>query len=108
MKGAEGSGSMDILLWLIIGLVGGALGMLAAYRSTPSSWVGWVVAAGVGLVGGWIGGWLLGVLGLEATGWLGSLVVAFLGAWGILELVKRSGQAAASGPAGRRDTNRRR
>jgi hypothetical protein len=43
---------MDMLWWLIIGPVGGALGMLAAYRSTPNSCAGWVVAAGVGLAGG--------------------------------------------------------
>jgi len=92
---------MDILVWLVwlvVGLIGGGLGMFAAYRSAPSSWIGWAVAAVVGLVGGWLGGFVLGLIGLEATGWLGSLVIAFLGAWGILELLKRSGQAAARGP----------
>jgi hypothetical protein len=35
-----------ILLWLVVALVGGLLGMLAAYRTLPRHWTGWIVAAG--------------------------------------------------------------
>lgn len=43
---------IDVIVWLLIGLVGGVLGMLAVYRTFPSS----------------------------APQWIGSLVVAFAGA----------------------------
>ena len=84
-----------MILWLAVGLVGGALGVLAAYRTFPSGVGQWVGALLVGLIGGGVGGWLLSALGIEAAGWLGSLVIAFLGSWGVLELLKRSGRAAA-------------
>ena len=38
---------------------------------------------------------IVGALGIEAAGWLGSLVIAFLGSWGLLEVLKRTGRAAA-------------
>jgi uncharacterized membrane protein YeaQ/YmgE (transglycosylase-associated protein family) len=86
---------MEFVLWLTLGLAGGVLGVLAAYRTFPSGVMQWVGALLVGLVGGAVGGWLLAVAGLEAAGWLGSLVIAFLGAWGLLEVMKRTGTAMA-------------
>jgi uncharacterized membrane protein YeaQ/YmgE (transglycosylase-associated protein family) len=84
-----------IILWLAVGLVGGALGVLAAYRTFPSGLTQWAGALLVGLIGGGLGGWLLAAVGVEAAGWLGSLLIAFLGSWGLLALMKRTGQAAA-------------
>jgi hypothetical protein len=37
--------------------------------------------------------WL--AVGVETAGWLGSLLIAFLGSWGLLALMKRTGQAPA-------------
>jgi uncharacterized membrane protein YeaQ/YmgE (transglycosylase-associated protein family) len=85
----------SVILWLGVGLAGGALGVLAAYRTFPSGVGQWAGALLVGLIGGGLGGWLLAVVGVEAAGWLGSLVIAFLGSWGLLELLKRTGRAAA-------------
>ena len=85
----------SIILWLVVGTIGGALGVLAAYRTFPSGVGQWAGALLVGLIGGALGGWLLSALGVEAAGWLGSLVIAFLGSWGLLEVLKRTGKAAA-------------
>lgn len=85
----------SVILWLTVGLIGGALGVLAAYRTFPSGVTQWAGALLIGLIGGGLGGWILAAVGVEAAGWLGSLVIAFLGSWGLLELLKRSGRAAA-------------
>lgn len=80
---------MDILLWLIVGLVAGVAAVFVVYRAIPSDPWGWLGAVAVGLVGGLVGGWVFDLLGLESTNWLGSLVIAFLGAVGILLLIRR-------------------
>lgn len=74
---------MALLSWLIVGLIGGALGLYAAYRTFPSGAGEWIGALAVGVIGGWLGGFILSLVGLEAVGFIGSLVVAFLGAWAI-------------------------
>ena len=92
----------SVILWLVVGLLGGALGVLAAYRTLPSGIGQWTGALLVGLAGGAFGGWLLAAVGIGAAGWVGSLVIAFLGSWGLLEVVKRSGRAAAGQHASHR------
>jgi uncharacterized membrane protein YeaQ/YmgE (transglycosylase-associated protein family) len=63
--------------------------MFAVYRSVPNTPWEWVGAVLVGLIGGWVGGFLANLLGLQAVNWLGSLVVAFIGAALILLAVRR-------------------
>jgi uncharacterized membrane protein YeaQ/YmgE (transglycosylase-associated protein family) len=41
------------------------------------------------LIGGWVGNLLANVLGLASVNWLGSLVVAFIGAAVILMVLRR-------------------
>lgn len=65
---------------LLIGLIGGALAMLAVYRSFPNDAGGWVGALVIGVLGSWLGSLLMTVIGLEEANWIGSLVVAFAGA----------------------------
>lgn len=80
---------MDTVLWLVLGVVAGLLAMFVIYRKFPSSPMQWIGAIVVGLIGGWVGGWVTDLIGLEAVNWLGSLVVAFLGALLLLILLRR-------------------
>jgi uncharacterized membrane protein YeaQ/YmgE (transglycosylase-associated protein family) len=70
---------LGIFGWIIIGLIAGALaGMLVPGRQR----FGCLGTMLVGIVGGLLGGWLWeNVLGFgEASGWLGAIVVATVGA----------------------------
>ena len=81
---------MDVLLWLVVGLLAGLLALFAVYRTVPRQWSGWLAALAVGLAGGAVGGWLADLLDLERVSWLGSLVVAFAGAALLLWLLRRA------------------
>jgi uncharacterized membrane protein YeaQ/YmgE (transglycosylase-associated protein family) len=108
---------MTFLGWILAGLVGGVAGLYATYRTTPSGATEWISAVVLGLIGGGIGGFLLGLIGIEAASWLGSAVVAFLGTWAILALyrrqtagtgsVTRSREEAEPGPRTRDETSTR-
>jgi uncharacterized membrane protein YeaQ/YmgE (transglycosylase-associated protein family) len=80
---------MDVILWLVLGIVAGMLALFAIYRTLPRDPVGLVAALVIGLAGGALGGWLTDLIGLDAVNWLGSLVVAFAGAAIILWLLRR-------------------
>ena len=80
---------MDVLGWLIIGFLAGALSGLVVGGRTARGCLPNIL---VGVLGGLLGGWLArNFLNLEQTaGFLGALIVAFVGAvivrW-LLELV---------------------
>jgi uncharacterized membrane protein YeaQ/YmgE (transglycosylase-associated protein family) len=62
-------------------LIGGAAGWLAGrIMKSKSEGVVWNII--LGLVGGFFGGWLFGLLGLtsESSSWLGSIITATVGA----------------------------
>ncbi len=79
------------LLWLVLGLLIGALANAAKLR--PATWRrgGWLRMLGLGalvaLLGGWLGTWILGALFATATAlWIAVLGVALLPRlimWGI-------------------------
>ena len=78
---------LGIFGWIIIGLIAGALaGALVPGRQA----MGCLGTMLVGIVGGLLGGWLwVNVLGQdEASGWLGALVIATLGAALILLVLR--------------------
>lgn len=79
---------MDFVLWLVLGAVAGILAVVAMYRTIPTKLREWVGALGIGLLGGWLGGWVANIIGLEAVNWLGSLVVAFADALLVLFLFR--------------------
>ncbi len=81
---------MDVLLWLVVGLVAGVLALFAVYRTVPREPSGWIGALVIGVIGGLVGGWLADLVDLETVSWLGSLVVAFAGAALILWLLRRT------------------
>ncbi len=80
---------MEIIVWLVLGVVAGFLAVLVMYRSIPTTLWQWAGALVIGLFGGWLGGWVTNLLGLRAVNWLGALVIAFAGALVVLMLLRR-------------------
>ena len=74
------------LAWIVVGLIAGAI----AARVVAGRGFGCIADIIVGIVGALIGGWLIGALfGVEGTvGFLGSIVVAFIGAALLLSVLK--------------------
>ncbi len=69
-------GGLGIIGWIIIGGLAGWI----AEKVTKSNH-GLLMNIVVGIVGGVLGGFLAGILGLQiVSGWLGSLVIATVGA----------------------------
>ena len=82
---------MDILTWLIVGLVAG---VLAAMLVGGVGLVGDII---VGIVGAFVGGWIFRQLGVTTpfSGLAGTIFTAFVGAvvlLAILHLVRRGGR----------------
>jgi len=83
-------GNMDLLTWLIVGLIAGVLSSFVA-GGIGYGLVGDII---VGIVGAFFGGWLFSQLGLAApfAGLAGTIFVAFIGAvvlLFILHLIRR-------------------
>jgi len=74
------------LAWIVVGLIAGAV----AARVVTGRGFGCLADIIVGIVGALIGGWLLGALfNVTCTvGFIGSIVVAFIGAALLLSLLK--------------------
>jgi len=82
---------VDVMVWMVIGMVGGVLATIAVYRvvwCAPAQWAGAVVFV---TVCGLVGGWLTTVGGGNGVGWAGALVAAFCGA--VLVLCIQRGRA---------------
>lgn len=76
---------MDILTWIIVGLVAGVLASLVVGRGYGI--VGDII---VGIVGAFIGGWIFGKMGWSTPfgGLAGTIFVAFIGACVLLFLLR--------------------
>jgi uncharacterized membrane protein YeaQ/YmgE (transglycosylase-associated protein family) len=69
---------MNVVGWIVVGLIAGALSGWAVGGRTARGCLPNIV---VGIAGGLIGGWLVEAMGFGSTsGFLGAVVVAFLGA----------------------------
>lgn len=82
---------MDLLTWLIVGLVAGVLASLVM-GGTGYGLIGDII---IGIVGAFVGGWLFTQLGTTAPfgGLVGVIFVAFIGAvvlLFVLRLIRRS------------------
>jgi uncharacterized membrane protein YeaQ/YmgE (transglycosylase-associated protein family) len=75
---------MNLLWFLIIGIVAGWL----AGQLMKGSGYGLIGDLVIGVIGAFIGGWLLGALGFSAGGLIGSLVTATIGAVVLLFLIR--------------------
>jgi uncharacterized membrane protein YeaQ/YmgE (transglycosylase-associated protein family) len=75
---------MEILVTLIIGALAGWLGS-TIYKGSGLGLLGNIV---VGIIGSFVGYWLLGQLGVHlGTGWVGAILTGALGAIVILVLL---------------------
>ena len=87
---------MDILTWLIVGLVAGVLASMVM-GGTGYGLIGDII---IGIVGAFVGGWILRMLGtgVPVGGLPGVIIVAFIGAvllLFILRLIRRSSSGRA-------------
>jgi len=84
MRRERKAGDMNLLWFLIIGIVAGWL----AGKLMKGSGYGLIGDLVIGVIGAFIGGWLLGALGIFAGGLIGSLITATIGAIILLFLVR--------------------
>ena len=77
--------SVERLIWFL--LIGIAAGWIASMvmKSGRSSILQYMV---IGVIGALLGGWLFSILGLGASGLLGSLIVATVGAIVLIALLR--------------------
>jgi uncharacterized membrane protein YeaQ/YmgE (transglycosylase-associated protein family) len=77
---------MDILTWLIVGLVAGVLASIAM-GGTGYGLIGDII---IGIVGAFVGGWLFAKLGVHTPfgGLAGTIFVAFIGAVVLLFILR--------------------
>jgi uncharacterized membrane protein YeaQ/YmgE (transglycosylase-associated protein family) len=76
-----------LIFWIIVGIVAGFLAKIVVPGEGPGGIVGDLI---VGVVGAFAGGWLFNTfLGHSYSGWVGSTLVAFIGAV-VLLLVLRA------------------
>ena len=77
---------MDLLTWLIVGLVAGVLASFV--MGGGFGLVGDII---VGIIGAFIGGWIFRTLGVASPlgGLAGTILVAFIGAVVLLFLLRR-------------------
>jgi len=93
-----------IIIWLVVGLVAGLIASAIVPGRTPGGIIGAII---VGLVGGLLGGWILDALDVNNNlTWIGSLIVAIVGAVIILMIMRKTGvgssdQTGSSGTARR-------
>ena len=66
---------MNVLMWIISGIVAGWLTGLVM-RGRGYGLIGDLV---IGLLGGVMGGWLFGLFGLAPRIWVGEIIIAFIG-----------------------------
>jgi uncharacterized membrane protein YeaQ/YmgE (transglycosylase-associated protein family) len=71
--------ALDIVGWIVIGFLAGALSGVVVANRTPGGCLANIL---IGVLGGLVGGFLARQLfrEQEVYGWLGALVVAFVGA----------------------------
>ena len=77
---------MDLLTWLIVGLVAGVLASLVM-GGTGYGLIGDIV---IGIAGAFVGGWILRILGtgVPIGGLPGVIIVAFIGAVVLLFVIR--------------------
>jgi uncharacterized membrane protein YeaQ/YmgE (transglycosylase-associated protein family) len=94
---------MDLIIGIIVGAIAGVAALYVVHRRTPSEPLEWIGAILVGIIGGWLGSFLFGLIGLGEVNIIGSIVVAFVGALIIVLAIQR---LAPSGRGGDRDRER--
>jgi uncharacterized membrane protein YeaQ/YmgE (transglycosylase-associated protein family) len=67
---------IGLIWWIVAGLIAG----WAAGKIMKGGGYGTLMDIVLGIVGGIVGGWLLGIVGIHAGGLIGSIIVAVFGA----------------------------
>ena len=73
----------------LIGLITGILAGFIASKLQSGSGKGLLINLFLGIVGSLFGSWLFALLGIQANGWIGSLICAVVGAVIILWIVSK-------------------
>ena len=68
-------------------IIGGVSGWLAGKIMGTSHSI--IINIILGLVGGLLGGWLGGLIGIGATGWVGSIIISVIGACILIFIAKK-------------------
>lgn len=77
---------MEILWWIVVGVIAGFLAKAAVPGEGPGGVLGDLV---IGIVGALIGGWIMSALGFVGSGGMvWSIVVAFIGAVVLLLILR--------------------
>ena len=66
----------NLIWWIVVGLIAG----WAAGKIMKGGGYGPAMDIVLGIVGAVVGGWLMGMLGIYAGGFLGTIVIAIIGA----------------------------
>ena len=66
----------NLIWWIVVGLIAG----WAAGKIMKGGGYGAVMDIILGIMGAVVGGWLMGILGIQAGGLVGTIVVAIIGA----------------------------
>lgn len=79
----------NLIWWIVVGLIAG----WAAGKIMKGGGYGAVMDIVLGIIGAVVGGWLMGLFGLHAVGFAGTIIVAIIGAvfliW-ITRMLKRA------------------
>jgi len=67
---------MELLISIIVGAVAGYI----ACKLTGRGSQGLLVNLFLGVIGGFVGGWLFGLLGIDTYTWVGDIISAVVGA----------------------------
>jgi uncharacterized membrane protein YeaQ/YmgE (transglycosylase-associated protein family) len=78
---------MNLLIFLLIGLVAGAIAkaIMPGSRNEPG---GWIMTMVLGVVGAFVGGWVGSLLNIGASGFIGSVLMAAVGAIIVIGLLR--------------------
>ena len=76
---------MNILFWIIVGIIAGFLAKVVVPGEGPGGILGDLI---VGVLGALIGGFVAGMLGVSFGGLLGTILMAFLGACILLFILR--------------------
>ena len=80
--------AMSLIYGIIIGAVAGILAQKIMSEDAPYGIIGDIV---LGIIGGAVGSYLLGLIGLGGSGIIGSLVVSVIGAVALIYLLRKIG-----------------
>lgn len=76
---------MNFIIWILSGILAGWL----TGKIMKGSGYGIIGDLAIGLLGALVGGFLAGIFGLQATSWLGQIVVAVVGGVVLVWIVRK-------------------